>query len=66
MVKEAWEYDYSSAAYYALGKDDELVTDNLYYEGLGKSAEDRRERYRDFLLLDDPYSTMIDQQLTKV
>ena len=33
MVKEAWDYVYSSAGYYCFGNADSLVTPNLYYEG---------------------------------
>lgn len=66
MILAAEDYLYSSAAYYVTGQTDGLITPNLYYEGLGKTPETRRENYRKFLLLEDPYEPMISAALAKV
>lgn len=66
MVSIAERYPYSSAAYYAAGKTDGLITANLYYKSLGNTLETRRENYRKFLTLEDPYDSMISAALVKI
>lgn len=66
ITKEAVDYRYSSAAFYGLGQQDDLITENLYYAGMGKTAEERRKYYREFLSLEDPYRSMVDGALIKV
>ena len=63
IVQDAWGYKYSSAAYYALGTKDPLVTPNLYYLEMGESESQRQVKYRDFLLLEEPYAPMIEKGL---
>lgn len=63
LVGLAEDYEYSSARYYVKGKDDSLVTPNLYYDGLGRNTGERRKKYRNFLAMDEPYSPMIDRML---
>jgi len=65
MVKRAEDYAYSSARHYVEGTCDLLVTRNLYYNTLGKNDPERRENYRSFLLLEDPYFDMINKSLKK-
>ena len=65
MVQNAEEYPYSSAGYYVKGKRDPLVTENIYYQSLGKTLEDRQKRYKDFLSIDEPYAELINDQLLK-
>ena len=50
MVEEVWEYPYSSAAYYILGKYDSITAESPLFENFGTSIEIRREKYKDFLL----------------
>lgn len=66
LVQEAGEYPYSSAKFYVLGERDPLVTPNPYYGETGSSDEERRRRYREFLMLEEPYSQMLDVALTRV
>lgn len=63
MVSQAWDYPYSSAAYYVAGKKDRLVTPNLYYLEMGSNDAEWKESYKNFLLIEDPYVPMIDAQL---
>lgn len=46
MVEAAKSYPYSSYNYYAHGKHDKLITDDVYYPGLGKTKVERQARYR--------------------
>lgn len=66
MVQKAWEYPYSSAAFYAMGSEDPLLTSNFYYQEMGVSEEERRVNYQKFLSLDEPYGEIIEKALTRV
>jgi len=66
LVQKAWDSPYSSAAFYALGSRDPLITPNLYYEETGRSEEERRANYQKFLSLDEPYGEIIEGALTRV
>lgn len=66
LVKEAYEYPYSSARYYALGEENPLVTANLYYEQMGNTPYERQNTYRDFLKLEEPYADLVAKELTLV
>ena len=63
MVKQTEDYPYSSAAYYVLGKKDDLITPNLYYMELGLTEEERRSRYKEFVRMDEPYQVLIDKSI---
>jgi len=49
MVKHPEEYQWSSYAYYAHGKEDPLITPAPSYEELGKTPEDRQLKYREMV-----------------
>ena len=66
LVQRAWDYPYSSAAFYALGFRDPLVTPNLYYQDTGRSEGERQASYQKFLLQDEPYGEIIEEALTRV
>jgi putative transposase len=53
LVALPWEYPWSSAAAYTLGKSDGLLAENTEYLGLASSPEQREQRWRGFLLADD-------------
>lgn len=65
MVPAATEYPYSSARFYVTGENDPLVTENVYYQDLGNSPEERQKKYEDFLRIDEPYAELINDQLLK-
>ena len=65
MVKKAADYPYSSAAHYVRGRKDPLVTENLYYQAMGSSEEDRRRNYEKFVSIEEPYTDLIAAQLLK-
>ena len=50
IVKDPQEYLYSSYNYYAQGKQDKLLTDDLFYQGLGKDKKERQDNYRKLLV----------------
>ena len=49
-----WEYVWSSAAAYALGKPDPLLAENAEYLALAATAEARQQRWRALLVAADP------------
>ena len=54
MVVQPWDYDWSSARVHATGAADPLVTESVEYHELASEAQDREERWRSFLLGEDP------------
>ena len=66
IVKTAWEYEWSSAGYYAQGRQEELITENIHYQSLGSENEIRQKQYQAFLNIEEPYSRMVDEALLKV
>ncbi|MEW6101854.1 MAG: transposase [Candidatus Omnitrophota bacterium] len=50
IVAVAELYPYSSAAYYCIGKADEIVTESPAYFDFGRVGSERREEYKKFLL----------------
>ena len=65
LVEEAANHPHSSAKFYVSGVKDLLLTPNPYYEQLGKTEEERRQRSREFLTFDEPYARMLDAALVK-
>jgi len=49
LALQAWQYRWSSAAYYACGAADALVDANPCYEELASEAADRQRLWRAFL-----------------
>ncbi|MBU2545491.1 transposase [Patescibacteria group bacterium] len=50
ITKDPQEYLYSSYNYYSQGREDELTTDNFYYEELGKDNKERQLNYQNLLI----------------
>lgn len=63
LVQRAEQYPWSSAAYYALGKENPLIDEDPYYQGLGSDAKSRQNAYRKFMRIEGPYDPVIDQML---
>lgn len=63
LVKEAGAYRWSSYNHYAFGKQDELIDDDPYYQGLGRSSSERQKHYREYVALDGPYDGLVDKVL---
>jgi putative transposase len=59
MVPLPWEYCWSSAAAYALGRTDPLLAENAEYLALSPGPGPRQERWRAFLLGTDPREEVI-------
>jgi putative transposase len=59
LVGLPWEYVWSSAAAYALGKRDGLLAENAVYLGLASSLEQRQQQWQRFLLADDRREAMV-------
>ena len=63
IVSDPASYKWSSAAYYALGQQNPLVTPNIHYKDLAKTPEERMVKYQQFLALDEPYGVLIQREL---
>jgi putative transposase len=54
LVAEPWQFRWSSAPAYALGREDPLVDENPWYRELSTEGGRRQALWRDFLLGEDP------------
>lgn len=61
LVKELKEYPYSSYSYYAHQKPNDVLTQNPFYEDMGKTDEARVDAYQAYLTQDRPYEDMVDE-----
>jgi putative transposase len=59
LVAEPWEYRWSSCRAYALGVQDDLLSYNVWYRDLGPDATRQQQRWREFLLGEDPHEEAI-------
>lgn len=59
MVKELSEYRWSSYAHYANGMKSDLLTDNPLYLDLSQLEDERKEKYRFYVLTERPYEEFI-------
>ena len=65
MVLRAEDYAYLSARYYVKGHKDVLITENMYYEEMGRSPHERQRNYQQFVGIDEPYAELISGQLLR-
>jgi putative transposase len=59
LVTEPWQYRWSSCPAYALGTPNALLSYNVWYQGLGRDPDQRQQRWREFLLGDDPHEETV-------
>ncbi len=50
IVKDPGDYPYSSYNYYAKGKEDDIITEDFFYEDLGSNKKERQEKYEEILI----------------
>jgi putative transposase len=62
MVELPWDYPWSSCRAHALGEPNPLLAQNSYYLELGATPARRQERWREFLLDEDPKEAVIARQ----
>jgi putative transposase len=62
LVELPWDYPWSSCRAQALGEANDLVDENPYYLELSADPTRRQERWRGFLLDDDPKEESIRNQ----
>ena len=60
MVKDLGAFQWSSYNFYARGLPDDIITVNPLYETMGKTPEERQEKYRDYILTPRPYEELLD------
>ena len=61
IVANPGDYPWSSYAYYAERKKDELVDENPYYPDLGKNDLQRMSQYAEFVKIDSPYEGLLSE-----
>lgn len=49
MVDDLKDYNWSSYLKYGYGRENVLITENVLYAGLGRSREERQEKYQDYV-----------------
>lgn len=57
LLKDLKDYHYSSYRYYAFGKADKLISEDMFYKDLGKNAVERQKNYRDILIEENILAT---------
>ena len=50
IVKDPKEYSYSSYSHYAQGKENKLLTEDFFYQGLGKDKKERQLNYQKLVI----------------
>ena len=50
IIDKPEEYPWSSYCAYALGKQNSLLTEDIFYAELGQSSEERQNRYKDMVI----------------
>lgn len=63
MVKKPEDYPWSSYRHYALGEKNPLLTEDIFYETLGQTHEDRQKNYAD-LVVDQAITEYMDKNDT--
>jgi putative transposase len=61
LVEEPWQCRWSSCPAYAAGVADPRLCYNVWYRGLADDAALRQQRWREFLLGDDPHERVVRQ-----
>jgi len=65
LVTHLQDYAWSSYPTYAHGVVNSLVDEDPYYAALGTTPGERQAVYRDYVRLDSPYATILDQALVE-
>ena len=60
IVVNPEEYRWSSYQYYALGKENSLITENLFYTEIGKDEKERQNNFKK-LVVDQTVSDHLDR-----
>ena len=63
MVQDLKDYPWLSYGFYAYGAANPLVDEDPYYAALGSGLQARRAAYQDFVRLETPYATVLDDHL---
>lgn len=50
IVKDPNDYNYSSFKHYAKGNSNKIITTDMIYQQIGKTSEERQERYNEMLI----------------
>lgn len=60
IVDDLSDYNWSSYNFYSKGTKDDLITVNPLFETLGRTPEERRLKYKEYILVSRPYEEVLD------
>lgn len=63
IVSDPKDYKFSSFNFYSYGKESEIITEDIVYKGLSSDRRERRIKYRDYVLEERTYDTILDDAL---
>ncbi len=63
IVKDPAKYEFSSFKFYSCGKKSGIITEDILYKGLGSDQNERRIKYREYILQERIYDTILDNAL---
>jgi len=64
-IKDPAQYEWSSCKFYANGKSDDMITEDPLYKDMGRTPEERRCRYREYILEARPYEQIVDRAMMR-
>lgn len=63
IVRDPKDYRFSSYKVYAYGKESDIITQDIVYNGLADNTGERQRKYRDYVLEERAYDEMLDNIL---
>ena len=66
LVAEPSHYAWSSYNYYAKGVRDDIITPNFMYQDFGRTDDERRVNYSEFVKLRRPYDVIVDDAMARM
>jgi len=65
IVTDLSKYPWSSYSYYAKGKQDAIISEDIMYSTFGRTVEERRKGYEDYVSKVRPYEALLDKAIAK-
>ena len=59
-INDVSDYRWSSYDFYARGARDDIITKNPSFDGMGSTDEEKREKYKEYILTPRPYEKVLD------
>lgn len=62
LIQDPGDWPWSSYRFYAFGEPDVLIDPHPLYVDLGDEVEIRQDRYREYVLVERPYESILDEE----